>query len=255
MPKEFSTLRTPYDIAPHRTLIHKYIRRDTCKPSILSFPLPIPPPRGTHGNSSRAHTFRVMVAHGRPLESSANSTLTALELARPENLNELTFIKLLGSTDRTALPELLGSKRMDVGNVRRRRTGHDSRVWFGEELYGSVGYLGLYVMDTGISSQDGGASRFPGHFLLLCAMYVIKAMKSLLVPQTPRRSNEFWRFRIAELSRSEDKLIARRRGLPWIENVFTHVLRYSTGLECNAENQPNERFVRHGSMTPRGELQ
>lgn len=47
-----------------------------------------------------------MAAHGRPAASSANSMPTALLLARPEYLNELTLVRLLGSDVSTTLPDL-----------------------------------------------------------------------------------------------------------------------------------------------------
>lgn len=50
-------------------------------------------------------TFKVMEAHG-PLASWSNWMPTALLLARPENLYEFTFLRLLGSDVRTTLPDL-----------------------------------------------------------------------------------------------------------------------------------------------------
>lgn len=46
-----------------------------------------------------------MEAHG-PFASWSNWMPTALLLARPENLYELTFLRLLGSDVRTTLPDL-----------------------------------------------------------------------------------------------------------------------------------------------------
>lgn len=51
-------------------------------------------------------TFKVIAAHGRPAASFANWMPTALLLARPEYLNELTLVRLLGSDVSTTLPDL-----------------------------------------------------------------------------------------------------------------------------------------------------
>ena len=96
----------------------------------------------------------VMDAHA-PLASVSNWMPTALLLARPENLYELTFLRLLGSDVRTTLPDL--RKR----NRRKKKVGE-------KKLHPRVHYAGIgrAALELISAAETSCAEKGVGCFLI-----------------------------------------------------------------------------------------
>lgn len=84
---------------------------------------------------THTRTFNVRAAHERPLLSDANWMPTALELARPEYLNEFKFIRLLGSEVSTTLPDLFGYKGGVFGGGDKRGGGSQKQAYIRMSRY------------------------------------------------------------------------------------------------------------------------
>ena len=88
-----------------------------------------------------------MEAQGRLLASWSNSMPTALVLARPEYLYELTFIKLLGSEVSTTFPDLARKGRARFGEEREGGGGAAKGVG-GDDVHIRVYWGVMHMVQT-----------------------------------------------------------------------------------------------------------